>query len=292
MRVAEPENEVESAPENAPENEGVRAVPARGRFDAALDRELELIRALAERAIPGQFFVRRSAALLHGMPMPHLDEPELHLGVLLPARAPRVAGVVGHALSSHRCSVETLEGIPLTSAASTWVMLGDLTVHELVAAGDSLIRVHRPGYGRPNAGKPPLTTLEELSRAVGLGRWRGMGRLRRALTLVRRDAWSPMESVLRVSIVLAGLPEPELNVDLFDDRGVFLGCFDLVYRRYRIAIEYQGVGHADRYAQDVERIARLRAEGWIVIEVTKALMSDRTRVIARIRAALCERGFA
>ena len=268
-----------------------RASPPRNRFEAARDRELRLIRALAARAAPSQFLSHRSAALLRGVPMPHREHPELHLGVLIPERAPRVAGVIGHAFSEHRCRLDQVEGIPSTSAATTWVMLGDLSLYELVAAGDLLVRAHRPGYGRPDVGRPALTTLAELTEMLALGRWSGIARLRRALPLLRQDSWSPMESVLRVRIVLAGMPEPELNIDLYDRRGDFLGCFDLVYSSYRIAIEYQGEDHSERYAEDVERIERLRAEEWIVIEVTATLMRHPDRLIARIAEALRKRGW-
>ena len=53
----------------------------------------------------------------------------------------------------------------------------------------------------------------------------------------------------------------------------------------KIAIEYHGVLHHAQYAKDVERIAALRAAGWIVIEVTSALFATPTELLRRIRAA-------
>ena len=84
----------------------------------------------------------------------------------------------------------------------------------------------------------------------------------------------------------AGLPEPALNHDIYDEHGRFLGCVDLAYPELRVAIEYHGLIHAGNYAEDVERIAALRAAGWTVIEVTHALYSQPEELLRRIRRAL------
>ena len=223
--------------------------------------------------------------------MPHLAVPELHLSVHLPGRAPRVDGVTGHALSPARSIVVQRDGLAVTSAACTWAQLGRLSLYEIVAAGDVLLRTHRAGYGRPNIGKPPLTTSEELASVLSLGRWPGSARLRRALPLLREDSWSPKESELRLIIVTAGLPEPELNIDVFDESGEFLGCVDMAYRSFRVAIEYQSDYHAGRLADDVDKAERLRDAGWILIQVTKSLRNDSASVLRRVAGALRERGW-
>ena len=107
-----------------------------------------------------------------------------------------------------------------------------------------------------------------------------------AVELTREDCWSPRESVLRLHIVMAGLPEPLLNQNVYDDHGRFLGCVDLAYPHLKVAIEYQSVLHHSRYSADVERIAALRAAGWTVIEVTSALLSRPEELVARIRQAI------
>lgn len=82
------------------------------------------------------------------------------------------------------------------------------------------------------------------------------------------------------------LPEPELNIDVFDGLGRFLGCVDMAYAQQRVAVEYLGMLHGERWAQDVERIAGLRAAGWTVIEVTAPLLKRPNTLVARVRAAL------
>lgn len=270
-----------------------RPLPATGgdRYAIARDRELALILALAARLTPTQFFSHRSAALLLGAPMPHLPAPDLHLSVLHPIRAPRVRGVHGHALPAHRVQLARVGGLLITSPVTTFASLGTLSLPELVALGDFLVRKHRPGRGRRNAGTPPICTVQQLREVVALGRWKGIARLRSAVELIREDSWSPKESTTRLMLVSAGLPEPELNIDIFDEHGDFLGCVDMVYRRFRVIIEYQGEQHSERYAEDVERYARLRANGWDVIEVTRALGRTPSQIVARVAFALRKAGW-
>lgn len=260
-------------------------------YAQARDRELALIRALSTGLHAGQFFTHRSAALLWEAPLPHRSAPELHVGVVTPQRAPRIAGVTGHEIDPARVSLAECEGIPLTTPAHTFAMLGRLQLTPLVAIGDHFARMHRAGYGRRDVGKPPLATLAELSEVVGLGRWPGMPRLRRALELVREDSWSPRESATRVVLMMAGLPEPELNIDVFDRHGRFLGCIDLAYSRYKVGIEYQGEQHSERFAEDVEHLERLRADGWQMIQVTKTLSRRPTVLVSRVVAALRSQGW-
>ncbi len=170
-------------------------------------------------------------------------------------------------------------------------MLGELPLAELVAVGDYFARMHRKGYGRPNVGKPPHAALTELREAVHLGRWRGMPRLRTALKLVREDSWSPRESTTRVTLVMAGLPEPELNIDVYDRNGFFIGCSDMAYPRYKVGVEYHGQQHVERYAQDIERLERFRADGWEILQVTKALERRPESLVARVTSALRKRGW-
>jgi very-short-patch-repair endonuclease len=91
---------------------------------------------------------------------------------------------------------------------------------------------------------------------------------------------------VRCILIAAGLPEPALNVDVFDDSGRFLGCVDMAYPLQRVAIEYLGMLHDTSWARDVERIAALRAAGWNVIEVTSPLLARPEELVHRVRSAL------
>jgi hypothetical protein len=115
--------------------------------------------------------------------------------------------------------------------------------------------------------------------------------LRAALDLIWEDSWSPMESLCRVILDTAGLPEPARNVDVYGRDGGFLACVDLAFPAFKVAVEYQGQLHGARYAQDIERIEALRRDGWIVIQVTSALIGRRELLVARVRGALESRGW-
>lgn len=247
----------------------------------------------APRLRDGQFLSHESAATLWDAPLPlAMVDGAAADGRILPVHvsafgtAPlvRTTGVIGHRARVETTTIRTFDGIPVASPASTWASLGSLPLIDLVALGDYFCRVWREG--RPEAGRPSLATIDQLRLAIGSGRRAGIIRLREAVELVREDSWSPRESALRCRIVLAGLPEPALNHDVFDAHGRFLGCVDLAYPERRIAIEYHGVLHHSRYARDVERIAALRAAGWTVIEVTSTLFADESELIRRIRRAL------
>lgn len=161
--------------------------------EVARAHEAARLRALAARASPDQFFSHRSAAVLWGAPLPPpRSSSELHLATLRPNRAPRVTGVRGHSFMADRVRVQLLEGrIAVTDPASTWASLGELSVDQLVIAGDYFVRKYRQGVGRRDAGRQPLCRLDELAAALSRGRWDGMPGLRRALPLIREDSWSP-----------------------------------------------------------------------------------------------------
>ncbi len=164
-----------------------------------------------------------------------------------------------------------------------WVQLASmLGRNDLVVIGDYLVA------------KPlPLATLDELAAtAVRAAGNRGARALRDAAGLIRERVESPMESLLRLVIADAGLPEPVVNESFFH-QGRFLGRVDLAYPELKIAIEYQGDHHRTDRAQwqaDIRRRERFEDAGWRVIEVTFAdLTVAMTELIARIRTAIQHR---
>lgn len=245
---------------------------------------------------PHQFFSHDSAIALLGGPLPlETDKGEIVDGMTLPVHVStlgsgplvRVSGVTAHRANTRNTVViRSRNGYVMSSPASAWAQSASWDLMDLVALGDYFCRAWRSGPGRKNPGKRPLATVDELRAVAESGRRVGIARLREALDLVREDSWSPRESKIRCLIVFEGMPEPRLNYDVYDAFGHFLGCVDLAYPELKVAIEYQSMLHHDRYAHDVERIAALRAAGWVVIEVTSELFADPRTMIGRIRDAL------
>ena len=87
---------------------------------------------------------------------------------------------------------------------------------------------------------------------------------------MRTGVDSPMESRLRMLLVLAGLPEPEVNVILRSPEGDWFMRFDLCLRQLKLIIEYDGRQHADSPAQwkrDSRRREVLDQMGWRLIVI-------------------------
>lgn len=249
----------------------------------------------APRLRDDQFLSHESAVALWGGPLPlasidgkPADGRSLPVHVTTLGTGPlvRAVGVHAHRDKSGTARLARPPGLTLAAPETTFAALGHWSVIDLVALGDYFCRAWRTGYGRPDAGKQPYSTIERLREVIGSTRRLGASRLREAVELIREDSWSARESQLRCRIVWAGLPEPSLNLDIYSVEGRFLACTDLAYPEWKVAIEYQSVLHAGRYAQDVERIAALRAAGWTVIEVTSALLARPEELIRRIRGAL------
>ncbi|WP_462418244.1 hypothetical protein [Kytococcus sp. Marseille-QA3725] len=223
-----------------------------------------------------------TAARFHGIPLPTewtRDEP-VHVSTRPPRRAPQRRGVRGH--QDARLDVVEVGGVRCASLTSTWRGLTSLLqAHDLTAAADWLI-----GRTCPLAGR---LTAADLAQCLSPGA-RGTSRGRASLVVADGAARSPKESHLRHLVLSWGLPTPEVNADVHDEEGQWLGCSDLVWRSRKVVAEYEGDHHrTDRrqWQHDIERIRLYEAAGWKVVRATSR---DLTRP-ARLREAL-ERALA
>jgi very-short-patch-repair endonuclease len=113
--------------------------------------------------------------------------------------------------------------------------------------------------------------------------------VRRAAELIDPRAESLPESVTRVHLVEAGFDVvPQYRV-VVDSR--VIARVDLALPELKIAIEYDGRWHESdvQRARDNERLAALRAAGWIVIVVTAELLRHPRKLVASVAAAVAER---
>ena len=161
-------------------------------------------------------------------------------------------------------------------AASIW------SVDDLIAAGDFLVH--------PRTG---LVTIEDLRDEIAeAGDIRG--RLKRALLEIREGAESAQETVLRLAITRAGLPEPELNWELRDENGRFVARLDLAYPQFRVASEYDGRHHADeqQFRTDADRWDDIRAQDWNLVRVlSHHLRPDPRIAVEKVASALIAAGW-
>ncbi len=138
-----------------------------------------------------------------------------------------------------------------------------------------------------------LVTVEDLVAATAGSSERHAVSARRAAAYVRRGVDSPMETRLRMLIVLAGLPEPMVNHIVRRSNGDVWLRFDLSYPWLKLLIEYDGRQHADdvrQWHRDIERREQLDELGWRLLVVTaKGIYSEPERTIQRVRSALLER---
>lgn len=213
--------------------------------------------ALQLRLPDGAFLSHATAALLFGMPIPLSLEADarLHVSVADPARPPRVHGVISHQIAILGAGPREWNGFRVSSPVHTWCLLAEeLSVPDLVAVADFLI-----------TGDRPLATAAQLAAGVSasVGR-RGAKRLVRALPLVRPGPRSRPETHARLLYAAAGLPDPEVNGCIFDASGRFVAMSDLVFRRWRVANEYEGKHHqeATQFRRDILRRERVEDTGW------------------------------
>lgn len=230
--------------------------------------------AVHRRLPDGAAFSGRTAAWLHGLDLTPCDPIE----VTVPA-ASGVSGRAGVSVRRTRLAdtdVVDRRGFRATSPLRTAVDLGSsLPLGEAVVAID--MSLHRR-----------LITIDALHQYVAshVGR-KGVGQLRRVIELADPAAESAMETRLRLLLVLAGLPRPETQVRLYDERGRFLGRPDLCYRTQRLCLEYDGAGHRERLVDDNRRQNGLVNAGFRLLRFTASdVLQAPDAVVSQVRAAL------
>ena len=91
----------------------------------------------------------------------------------------------------------------------------------------------------------------------------------------------------------AGLPEPEVGVDIYDANGRFLGRADQLFRQWKVISEYDGEQHrtsSTQYDRDETRIENFHRAGFATVRIRKGQLFGRPdsavkRVTRALRAA-------
>lgn len=270
--------------------------PFHGVRSAAGSRDsiLALCRAYVPRLQPGQFFSHWTAAQLWLTPLPYGFDPteNLHVATRAPHRAPRSRFITGHQVTDPLASVRPRFGLPTADPATTWLQLArTLDEANLVAVADHLALT--PVFPKPPEVRPYLT-LEELRSRVAAYSGPGRRRAAAALERVRLGVESRPETLVRLMIVDAGLPEPEVNPEVWGPNGEWLGRGDMVYFRWKVLVEYDGDQHRTdtvQYEKDMARRERFRRANWDGVYIRKRGLQHGDETVERVRAALLRAGW-
>lgn len=244
-----------------------------------LDLTLRSVAAYLLVAARGVLAGYSAAELLRASCGPH-DAPATVL--MVPGRQRRrCAGLAVHRGPLHPAETTWRRGCRLTTPERTAYDLARWapTLVEKVVAVDAL--AHRHGFA--------VDAVRQLAgRYLGA---RGGAELPRVLRLANPLSESPMETRIRLALVLAGLPAPAVQHPV---RGFGRSYrLDLAYPDLLLAIEYDGADHLDpdRARSDLARQAALTRLGWTVLRFDAAtVLRHPARVVEVVRAELLRRG--
>lgn len=240
--------------------------------------------ALAALAIARSFDLRHSvshysAVAVLGLPLLAGDLDVTHLSRRSLGDQRR-----GQGLQIHRPlgkgAVRTVAGVAVVHPAIAVVQAAALAgVKAGVAAADAALAAGR-------------ITTEDLEVALCISRI-GPGRAdaRTAVGLADALSESPGESWARVLFMSLGLPRPELQVEIRDERGRLVGRVDFLFRAQRTIVEFDGLvkyaGADGRQAlvDEKRREDSLRALGYQMVRLTWRDLYDPPRLAHAMRSA-------
>jgi hypothetical protein len=228
---------------------------------------------------PDAFASHQTAAALRGLPIPTCDRA--HVTVMKQEQRVQRYGVACH-VACCETHVELVGGVRVSSPLDLFIELaGVLSLVDLVVVGDAMVRAK-------------LFTMRELQKfCAGTRRWHSR-RARRGAAYVREGVDSPMETRLRMLLVLAGLPEPTVNHKIVDANGWVLRRLDLSYPAAKLAVEYDGLQHVTDAGQrsiDIERREQLDQDEWrLIVVIHTGIFREPEQTINRVARALRQRG--
>jgi len=254
-------------------------------WDTYIARDVAITPLLRAKAVlklvpSGSYISHHTAAELWGAAPPS----DVATHVTLPSACGRLVrqGVRSH-YRKYQAQATIRKGVPISTPEET--------VLDLAAVGVGLVDLVVVADGLIKAGH---TSPERLSEAVAQWGGRGCRLARRAASLARKGVDSPQETRLRLLLVLAGLPEPRVNLIIRGREGSWRRRYDLVYEQFRLIIEYDGRQHAEdaqQWLSDIFRREELDQIRWRLVIVTSGgIYREPLRTLERVRDALVECG--
>ena len=218
-------------------------------------------------------FGRSTAAWMHGLDFDPVGPVE--------ALAPVASGLRSRAgLNVRRSGLQPAEVASIRGLIATTLNRTLLDLCACWTAVEALVAVDMALSLRK-------TSILDLWRyAEGEAGRQGCARLR-DLVRIAAPAESPMETRLRWLLLANGLPRPQVQVDLRDEPGAFLGRADLFYRSAQLVVEFDGGNHRERLVSDDRRQNLLVNAGYRVLRFTTADLKGRPgEEVAQVRTAL------
>jgi len=225
---------------------------------------------------PTAFASHASAARVLDAPLPAGLADE-HVSVFAASDRRRRNGIRSHVVPAGT-PVARRHRLRISAPRQNFVELAEqLDLVDLVVVGDHYV------------GRGWVTPEELIAHADRVG-----NRLaRRAARYVRRDVDSPMETRLRMLIVLAGLPEPVVNHKLVTADGRVRYRFDLSWPQVKVAVEYDGRQHRadlDQWDHDIARDEWLAGADWVrVVVVARGIFRRPDETLNRVATSLRRR---
>lgn len=226
-----------------------------------------------------------SAAVLHGLPPPAAALQRAHLTRDRPAGGQRRRWVQVHTYRLPDSDVVELGGHAVTSLARTVADLAcALPLRDAVAVGDAALR----------KGADPTDLAAALGR---IGPRHGIASARRALELFDGRSESYGESVSRVLLIENGRVPEELQLDVLNPAGGFVGRVDFAWSTLGVIGEFDGrmkygrklkpgQDPADALWREKLREDLLRDLGWQVVRWVWAELDDPRAWFARLERAI------
>ena len=246
-------------------NEALRRALAAGRLravhrgvyvGAGVQVDLRMRAAGLALVAPHAVVSHESAASLWGLPLD--DQQVLRVTVPPGTRKPQLRGVRVHESRLGEGDVQLWRGLRVTSPGRTAAdLVRARTLVEAVVVADAFT------HSWPRV-------VDDLAEQADRcqPRARGAAVLRATLGHVEMLSESPMESRLRMALVLGGLPRPVAQHIVFA-AGQFVARLDLAYPDRRLGVEYDGrEAHPLGLARDRRRARALAAAGWLLLPFT------------------------
>jgi len=136
-------------------------------------------------------------------------------------------------------------------------------------------------------------TSEELAEFLHVDDWRdGVAQATWVRPLLDGRSRSIPESRCRAYLIFAGLPWPEVNIDVVVN-GEQVAITDLAFPEWNVAVEYEGGHHQveRRHLRDIDRYAVLRRQSIDYLQVTRELARTPIKVATSVHRLLVRNGY-